>query len=349
MKSTFLDSLRPILRIIHGQGGCFVLAMLVCFAANGLADDASSQSAEQVAIERALPFIQAEGEKWIKERNCVSCHQVPFMVWSLNAAAKRGFEMDEQKLRDWNAWAMDAANFSSPASRGKAPREKLLSENADASYQLLLSNEAAPRPHPDPEWPGFFQQHLVLSQQPDGYWQPGGQLPGQKRPARETQEVSTMWAAYVLERQAGDNEDARAAIDKAWTWLGAETRPESTEWLAARLLLTRHRGDQTAADAVRGELLKHQHADGGWGWRCEDPSDALGTGMALYALSLDSLTAADPAIAAALKFLCDTQQPDGSWPVHGTKANKKDHVQPTATYWGTCWAVIGMAATLDSP
>ena len=37
---------------------------------------------------------------------------------------------------------------------------------------------------------------------------------------------------------------------------------------------------------------------------------------------------------------------DGSWAVKGTKKDKAKKVEPTATYWGTCWAVIGLAETL---
>ena len=33
--------------------------------------------------------------------------------------------------------------------------------------------------------------------------------------------------------------------------------------------------------------MKRQLADGGWGWLCDEDSDALGTGIALYAYRLD--------------------------------------------------------------
>src|SRR4029078_12550164 len=61
----------------------------------------------RTVIERSLPFIQAEGQRWIDEKKCVTCHQVPFMVWSLNSASDRGFKVDRQKLVEWNAWATD--------------------------------------------------------------------------------------------------------------------------------------------------------------------------------------------------------------------------------------------------
>ena len=47
-------------------------------------------------------------------------------------------------------------------------------------------------------------------------------------------------------------------------------------------------------------------------------------------------------IEAACSYLVKTQKPNGTWAVKGTKQDKQDTVQETATYWGTCWAVIGL-------
>lgn len=47
-------------------------------------------------------------------------------------------------------------------------------------------------------------------------------------------------------------------------------------------------------------------------------------------------------------FLRKTQQEGGSWPVHGTKKDKRGRVEPTATYWGSCWAVLGLLETLPA-
>jgi len=68
--------------------------------------------------------------------------------------------------------------------------------------------------------------------------------------------------------------------------------------------------------------------------------------LALYALTRDGLTSDHQAIVGGRHFLIRTQQAGGSWPVKGTKKNKATQVEPTSTYWGTCWAVIGLAETL---
>jgi hypothetical protein len=47
----------------------------------------------------------------------------------------------------------------------------------------------------------------------------------------------------------------------------------------------------------------------------------------------------------AVAFLVKTQREDGSWKVIGTKKGA-DGETPTGTYWGTGWAVIGLARSL---
>lgn len=34
-------------------------------------------------IERGLKFVADEGLAWKQDRKCTSCHQIPFMIWSL--------------------------------------------------------------------------------------------------------------------------------------------------------------------------------------------------------------------------------------------------------------------------
>ncbi len=360
--------------------------------------EAPSEAAVRAAVEKSLPFVIAEGEKWIAEKKCVTCHQVPFMVWSLNAAAERGIELDRQKREQFSSWAVNWKNmatkedlergeghtlarhsdpvaqlllargsdrstltlalsqrereknrdaltrmqdqpFASPPAGTLSQRER---ENIQGTLTLTLSQ----REREKSGWPAVFAERLAAGQQEDGSWKAGGQLPSQKRPERETQEVSTMWSLVALQSYAAPAEGVVDRFSGARQWLGNETEGQSTEWWAVRLLLERGSGNDKEANRLRGELLARQHEDGGWGWLCADESDAFGTGVALYALARDGMTADESAIARGREFLVQTQQPDGSWLVKGTKKSKAQQVEPTATYWGTCWAVIGMVETM---
>src|SRR3954463_13430761 len=105
------------------------------------AGDAPTEPAVRAAIERSLPFVQAEGERWIAEKKCVTCHQVPFMVWALNAAANRGLVLDEQKRADCNSWAVDWKNMATKEDLEKG-QEHTLARHNDPVAQLLLARAA---------------------------------------------------------------------------------------------------------------------------------------------------------------------------------------------------------------
>jgi squalene-hopene/tetraprenyl-beta-curcumene cyclase len=296
-----------------------------------------------------VPFIERTGADWIATKDCLSCHHTSFMVWSLNVAKQHGVPIDDAKLGKWTSWATDWRHHVVEASRAKAVHDDTLRANSDAVAQLLLFGAAANARANQPQWFADSAVQLAKAQQPDGSWKPGGQLPSQKRPQRETQEVSTMWALLALAGSDITDDSRSAALKNAAAWLGNETSGKSTEWWATRLMLERRVGSATKADQLRADLLKRQKPDGGWGWLCDEESDALGTGIALYALGAERLPRTDPPIAKAQRFLVQTQKEDGSWPVRGTKQNKKDSIQPTSTYLGTCWAVVGLCETLDEP
>lgn len=309
----------------------------------GGSDPSVDDTAVRAAVTRSLPFIEAEGVRWIEQKKCLTCHQVPFMVWSLNAAAGRGIEVDPQKLRDWNIWAHDWRHMAT-TEQLELGEEATLQAHPDEVAQLLLG--ASPDHHDSAQGTAFANA-LRQSQQPEGYWKPGGQLPFQKRPKRETEEVTTLWALVALTGYA--SADGGDTLARALDWLGSDEKRESAEWYAASLLLAKQIGESSHVDEVRRELLSRQHDDGGWGWLTRDESDAFGTGLALYALSVDHSPDAAAAIQGGREFLIRTQSADGSWPVRGTKQKKADRVEATSTYWGTCWAVIGLLETLPSP
>ncbi|MDB4621780.1 hypothetical protein OAG82_02865 [Rubripirellula sp.] len=85
----------------------------------------------------------------------------------------------------------------------------------------------------------------------------------------------------------------------------------------------------------------HQEATG-WGWLTTESSDALATGMAIYALSRHSNDNRERSILKAVTFLTESQTSDGSWQVPGTKKTARNKPTPTSNYWGTAWAVIGL-------
>ena len=86
----------------------FVL-ILCCFGlmiAVAAADEPSqvSDAAVREAVSRSLPFLEKEGVAWMNDRGCMSCHHVPFLLWSHRAAQAHGLAVDDKRLAEWDEW-----------------------------------------------------------------------------------------------------------------------------------------------------------------------------------------------------------------------------------------------------
>lgn len=299
---------------------CLLLCLLTAMTA------ASAEEALEIA-KRSLPFIKEKGLAWIEDRQCASCHQVPSMLWSLNSAARAGLDPERKETTEWTPWAADWRHWNQTGDKDGV--DKVSAGNIDTMVFLLLGRDVSVSPAP--AWMGEFRAQILKNQQPDGSWKAGGQLPLGKRPPSEIHEVTTMWTLLALKAAADDPVRKRAEDFLAKAQLG-----QSTEWHALRLLL---KPDDAA---LRDALLKLQHEDGGWGWLAKEPSDAFGTGLALYAQAKSGLPADHESRTKAVVFLKNTQTADGSWAVPSTRARDKNKINKTATYWGTAWAVIGL-------
>lgn len=74
--------------------------LLSCLAVQDDADRA------RAAVERSLPYLEKEGIAWIQKRDCLSCHQVPFMLWAHHEAQANGIAVDGRKLAEWTGWSL---------------------------------------------------------------------------------------------------------------------------------------------------------------------------------------------------------------------------------------------------
>lgn len=304
----------------------------------------AQESEVRIAIEKSLPYLWSDGQAWIDKRGCVSCHQVPFMVWSLNAASKKDFEVDEQKLKELINWSTTINNFVNPKNHDQDAQKEVdtANGNIDTMAQLLLAIDETEQANSE-EWRKKFAQFLTDAQQTNGTWKACGQLPFQKRTKPETTAVTTFWTAYSL-----GNHDPEIASEFPVPNFqeNADIAGDSTEWWAVQLLLAYQKEDSNQVTKLQEKLISFQHEDSGWGWLVTDDSDAFGTGVAIYSLLKTGKRKEVSEVQAAINFLLKTQQPNGAWQVRSTKGKHQKQFTPTATYWGTAWAVIGLLETL---
>lgn len=317
----------------------FPLSSVLMVVALGEMPEAEAVSPADVrsAVQRSVPYIQERGTWWIEEKNCVSCHRVHSMVWSLSEAQRQQIDVSDQ-LGEWINWSTE----SSLAENDKGKVVGL--GNKEALAQMLVGLRSFG--DKDGEIRKEFAALLLDGQQEDGSWKAGGQLPSQKRPKAETNAVSTMWITLALLDHTSDEKTA-ATVERALKYIENIPTGKSTEWYAVRLLLAIRQNNESVGKEMIEHLKGQQHSDGGWGWLIDSPSDALGTGLAMYALAKAAANSSDPTLVRGQKYLIETQREDGSWAVNGTKEKKKDSEQETATYWGTTWAALGLVTSLS--
>jgi squalene-hopene/tetraprenyl-beta-curcumene cyclase len=296
---------------------------------------------EDLAIaRRAVPFLEREGAEWMEERKCVSCHQIPSMIWSLQRASEANLleAADVQKLTEWTAWAHDWRHWMGP--ENVTNEQTHADKDVEMLAHLVLARPAGTGGEAEPV--ARWRQHLLRNQQADGSWKAGGQYPLARRPAREIQEVTTMWVLLALGGTEPKGDEPSESSARALAWLAKSEPGKSVEWHALNLLLKRQFGPAADLAPAVDSLLKLQNPDGGWPWLSGEPSDALGTGYALYALAPALTPASIAAIQHATTFLATTQTAEGSWPCPSTRAKDQRKVRETTTYWGTAWAVTGL-------
>ncbi|MCR9199293.1 MAG: hypothetical protein NXI04_11655 [Planctomycetaceae bacterium] len=285
------------------------------------------------AVQKSLPYIAERGQWWIDKKKCISCHRTTFSIWAVAAADRAGLQVNRQQLNEWVDWSYDS--LLQPNDDEKI----VATTNLDGVAQLLHVTRGLPADEDRITQQQQLRDYLQQGQQDDGSWQPAGQLPSQKRPKPETTWVSTAWIDYFTTAEELDAPHR----GRTAAFLAASTPETSTEALIVRMLLA----DEADRAQVLSSLLNDQQKDGGWGWVRGEESDAMATGQVLWALALHNDSQSADAQRRAVAWLLSQQQ-DDRWEVKGTKKNKQHRVEETATYWGTCWAVIGLLEATQS-
>jgi ankyrin repeat protein len=301
---------------------------------------------------RSLALLNGVNQTWLKRGYCYTCHNDGLFNKLHAVARQHGLPVDEQlalsSARRTYSWtsnpdeAIQGFYFVDPA---LVDGHELVALH-DAGYPATLPLQA-------------YARRLAHLQTPAGNWVSSDRRPPQSNSAWSSTQVSLEAIRDYLPSSLA--REKQAIFRSAEKWL-TRARSESTE----------DRADKTfslvAIDAPRrviqqsvDDLLKEQQPDGGWSQIATRPSDAYATGHVLAALQAAELSPAHAAYQRGLRFLIDTQKPDGSWYVR-TRLVYPIQISPPymetgfpygkdqiISEMGTIWATIALASAVQRP
>lgn len=264
----------------------------------------------------------------------------------MDAARKSGVEIDDKLFDAQVRFTHDAfARRHEDLLNGEGIGGKTLT----VDYGLWAFDVAREKPD---DTTTAMVTYLLKTQQPDGHWARQSLRP----PLSESIVTATVLAADFAKKFGADpqRESVASAVARAEKWLD-EVKLESQEDFAFRLWGLKLLGaEEERQRSLRTAILARQHDDGGWAQADEMPSDAYATGQTLFVLTESGLPTSAPEYQRGLRFLLDTQQPNGSWYVetrskpvqvffdNGDPHGKHQFISISAT----SWAVTAIAADL---
>lgn len=306
------------------------------------------------AIDKALKRIEQGVINYPKHRQCFSCHHQAMAVLSLSAARQRGFAVDEKLLQKQIDFSLRTFRNKTAISAGRG-----VGGDSTGVVYALHTFAAGERPYDDTI--AALVEYLLVKQRKDGSW-PIAAF-GNRPPTMGSLFTNTGLALFALKqysppRDTPGSADRQERIDAAFAkgrdWLLAN-KPLSTEDRVFHLRGLVYAGvKRQVLETAREELLAHQRQDGSWAQLSSMAGDAYATGTTLVALRQAGLDARHIAYRNGVRYLLDSQKPDGSWIVqtrsrplqvffdNGDPGGKSQFI----SYAATNWAVLALLETI---
>lgn len=270
------------------------------------AAEASSDHLRDAAT-RAVALLQSSQKDWYAKQSCESCHHQILPAIAFAVARAHGIPVNEAIAHDNAVHA-----FAPFANLDRAVQfTHIIDPSLDDGYRLVAMDAAGVRPNLTT---AVYAKLIASRQRPDGHWVTIDQRPPQ------SYSYITATAVCVRAMQVYGHKnlasDTALRVQRAGVWLSAQ-HPRDTEERTFQLIGLHWAGASTKdLTKLANDLIATQRADGGWNSIGDRVSDAYSTGEALMALhDAAGISTDSPAWKRGVKFLLDTQQPDGSWHV----------------------------------
>ena len=315
----------------------------------GAAEPVESIEVRRLAIERAIPLIEAGMHESAEQRQCFTCHSQAVPVIALAEIRQHGFAVNVENFNRQLQHTRSHLDRGKQAyQEGKGQGGKVLT----AGYALwTLEAGQQSRSETTDAVTAFLLQH----QSSTSHWKHSGNRP----PSSGSDFTATYLALRGLATfgTAKQQEEIAKRREQVGQWV-LSTKPRDTEDHVFRLLTLPYvsASDEVIQQAVT-DLTATQRDDGSWSQLPTMEGDAYATATALVALQrVGKLSADDPVVHRGMNYLLKTQLDDGSWHVV-TRA------KPIQTYFesgfphdedqfisitASAWSALALTLTLPS-
>ncbi len=300
------------------------------------ADFAAGSPQDAIARSSAL-LVKSEQTFFVEGGGCIGCHHQP-MGARAYAALRAANSHPDEHLRRAFLVGMIAVR---PGELSGLPLQTASGGDFDgllAEIRALSDLGEPPSPTTD-----AIVHYLAARQSPSGVWE----LPGGPRPPLESSNISRTATAILALKTYGwpaRREEFNQRIARGRAWLLA-AHPATRFEEADRIMGLKAAGvpDRDLNESARA-LIAEQRPDGGWSQTPYLESDAFGTGSVLSTLYQNGfLKPSDAEYARGVKYLLNTQFPDGSWYVRGRAPKLQPYFQSAFPFGHDQW--ISAAAT----
>lgn len=295
------------------------------------------------AVERAVALMQRTAVSSFRAGGCVSCHAGNMTTVAVAAARRKGIPVNEaQAVEALRATRLQYMAFAEGLlERADPPGADILST---ALFALAMEKQPADRVT------DAMLRNFAAQQLDDGGWA----IPGILRPPTADGPVSIAAMGIRVLRDFGPPAQ-RAEMDERIgraARLLAAAKPSTTEDAAMRLLgLTWARSNAVSREALIRDVTALQRDNGGWAQTPHLQPDAYATGTALFALGEAGVAANSGVYQKGVRFLLETQAPDGSWYVASRAPKFQPYFEGGFPYghdqwisqWATGWAAVALA------
>ena len=329
-----------------------VLGILAGIAMGALPASAETSTvAISNAIRKSLPLLGKTGPIFFQKSGCISCHNISLPSMAMVAASERGFTVDEAARKENIKAALASKTFFEPKDLMKL--DHVPGETMTTGYTLIA---LAAEKYPGDALTDAMALWSASSQFGDGSWN----LPSHRAPIEYSPFTGTALGLRALQLYGppAKRKEFETRIAKARHWL-EQTSARDNEGRTFRLLGLGWAGaDKKVVKKAVDDLIRNQHADGGWAQLPGLESDAYATGQALYALRIGGgMSPTHQTYRKGVSNLLQTQLPDGTWLVHTRSYPVQPYFEsgfPHGTdQWisaaATSWATLSLTLALDAP